>query len=361
MLRLALSLVLSGAGPVPAPVAAQTPQIAAAELDTRVENPAWSVGQGPRVVVDEAHRNLHTADGRYRPFAELLRHDGYRVEPGREPFSAASLESCDVLVIANARGPEGEPAARAFTPEEVEAVGEWVEDGGALLLIADHAPFGSAARPLARRFEVGMLGGHLKDEEHADPVLPGPYVLVFSDENGLLVDHPVIRGRPDVEPSERVGRVIAFGGQALEPPREPGRDAEVVLRLGDGAVRVDDPQAETPEERPLGPGFAQMVALRTGSGRVVVLGEAGMLSAQVIRGEAAQRAMGVDEIRFGMTREDSDNRQLALNTMHWLSGLLEGDDALSDRPHPPAEHLSSGPSVGRVCRTQGGDHPGRSR
>ena len=26
-------------------------------------------------MIDEAHRNFHTADGRYRPFAELLRSD----------------------------------------------------------------------------------------------------------------------------------------------------------------------------------------------------------------------------------------------------------------------------------------------
>jgi len=43
-----------------------------------------------------------------------------------------------------------------------------------------------------------------------------------------------------------------------------------------------------------------------------VLGEAAMLTAQVaLRG-----------FRFGMNVTGIDNRQLALNMMHWLSGLL---------------------------------------
>jgi len=57
---------------------------------------------------------------------------------------------------------------------------------------------------------------------------------------------------------------------------------------------------------------AQGIALQHGKGRVVVLGEAAMLSAEVTtRG-----------FRFGMSVTDTDNRQLALNIMHWLSGLL---------------------------------------
>src|SRR5262245_30118785 len=41
--------------------------------------PAYEAGKGPRVAIDEAHHNFHTAGGRYKPFADLLRRDGYRV------------------------------------------------------------------------------------------------------------------------------------------------------------------------------------------------------------------------------------------------------------------------------------------
>ena len=60
-------------------------------------------------------------------------------------------------------------------------------------------------------------------------------------------------------------------------------------------------------------GRAQGVALKFGKGRVVVMGEAGMLSAQLA---------GPNKTAFGMNRPGIDNRQLALNIMHWLSKLI---------------------------------------
>jgi len=45
------------------------------------------------------------------------------------------------------------------------------------------------------------------------------------------------------------------------------------------------------------------------------MGEAAMLSAQVIN--------GLSQLKFGMNRPGTDNRQLALNIMHWLSRLLK--------------------------------------
>ena len=50
-----------------------------------------------------------------------------------------------------------------------------------------------------------------------------------------------------------------------------------------------------------------------GKGRVVVMGEAAELSAQVVG----------DNEKFGMNVPGLDNRQMAINIMHWLSGLLE--------------------------------------
>jgi hypothetical protein len=47
---------------------------------------------------------------------------------------------------------------------------------------------------------------------------------------------------------------------------------------------------------------------------VVVQGEAAMISAQV---------SGPENRRMGMNVPGNDNRQYALNVMHWLSGLLK--------------------------------------
>ena len=56
------------------------------------------------------------------------------------------------------------------------------------------------------------------------------------------------------------------------------------------------------------------MALKFGKGRVLVQGEAAMLSAQI---------SGAEKRRMGMNVPGNDNRQYALNLMHWLSGLLK--------------------------------------
>src|ERR1041385_7078321 len=126
-------------------VAQQMPVL---EFNVSVENPAYK-REGPRVMFDEAHHNFHTSDGRYKPFVDLISNDGYRVVRNRQPFSKTTLSSYKILVIANALGAEeddDEGADKsAFADEEIQAVQDWVKGGGALLLIADHAPFGGAA------------------------------------------------------------------------------------------------------------------------------------------------------------------------------------------------------------------------
>jgi hypothetical protein len=43
------------------------------------------------VQIDEAHFNFHTLEGRYAPFAKLLRRDGYVVQSLAEAATADSL------------------------------------------------------------------------------------------------------------------------------------------------------------------------------------------------------------------------------------------------------------------------------
>ena len=116
--------------------------------------PAYESGNGPRVAIDEAHHNFHTANGRYKPFADLLRRDGYRVDGLGKPLLSDSLEGADVLVIANALNERNVedwslPTPSGLMADEIAAVRAWVEKGGSLFLIADHMPFPGAASDLA--------------------------------------------------------------------------------------------------------------------------------------------------------------------------------------------------------------------
>jgi hypothetical protein len=276
------------------------------DFNTTVAQPAYTKNF-PRVLFDEAHNNFHTADGRYKPFGDLITSDGYQVVRNRKPFSKLALNTFKVLVIANALGAEemDDDGAdhSAFTDEECDAVRDWVKDGGALLLIADHAPFGGAAENLGKRFEVDMSKGYTLDPANSMKGA-GPSQLVFSRENKLLLDHAITNGRNE---EEKVKTVFTFTGQSLKGPK----DSVAFMSLSSTAKDVADREGKNEVSAA---GRAQGIAFKFGKGRVVVMGEAAMLSAQLAGSENRQ---------MGMNVPGSDNRQLALNIMHWLSGALK--------------------------------------
>lgn len=294
-----LLILLAGAAP--------GQQLPDPEFNVSVENPAYQ-RSGPRVMFDEAHHNFHTADGRYKPFVDLLVHDGYQVIRNRKPFTKQSLDSFKVLVIANALGAEeaddeGSDQS-AFTEEEVQAVYDWVRGGGALLLIADHAPFGAAAALLGTKLGVDMSKGFTYDAVNALQGDGANSFLIFSRENKLLGAHPIVEGRNE---KERISRVLSFTGQSLKGPQE----SLSLLKLGDTAQDAPDREAKSMVSAA---GRAQALAFKVGKGRVVVQGEAAMLSAQIA---------GPEKFKMGMNFEGYDNKQYALNVMHWLSGILK--------------------------------------
>jgi hypothetical protein len=273
---------------------------------------AYAIGGGPAVFIDEAHSNLHTKDGRYSPFADLLRRDGYVVAGFTEPFSDDTLKDVDILVIANALQALQPSAMRlptvsAFSDAEIEAVYRWVSAGGSLLLIADHMPWAGAAEKLAMRFGVFINNGYAS--------APGDNPLTFNRSDESLRDHPIVRGRNE---RENVPFVATFGGSAFRLRAE--LDATPLMVFGPGSVVLLTEELLTPEvkltpQTPRVPaeGMLQGVALVTGEGRVVVSGEAAMFSAQV----------APDGQRYGFNSPDAPhNTQFVLNVMRWLSGIL---------------------------------------
>jgi len=84
------------------------------------------------------------------------------------------------------------------------------------------------------------------------------------------------------------------------------------LKLSDKARLASYREHEAQPEPTPAADAAQAVALESGRGRLVVVGDAAMLTSVLVR------AGGVTT-RFGMGRAGCDNKQLALNIMHWLS------------------------------------------
>jgi hypothetical protein len=266
------------------------------DFDVKVAHPAYAREKGPSVLFDEAHANFHTASGRYKALADLMINDGYQVTPNEFVLATRTLAGHDVLVIANAMAnPTTDKSA--FSEAECDAVQQWVEAGGALLLVTDHEPFGSASNELGKRFGVEM-----SLRVTADPENRVGRGLLFARDTHRLADHAIMNGR---NASERVNRVLTFTGQSLKGPPD-----SVSLLIFAETAKEQDRSGEVVSAA----GRAQGVALKHGRGRVVVLGEAAQLSAQVF---------GNPPQPMGMNVPGCDNRQMALNVMHWLSGLLD--------------------------------------
>ena len=282
-------------------------QVADPDFVATVAKPAYK-HNGPKVLFDEAHHNFHTTTGRYKPFADLMGNDGYQFTPNKQKFSADVLKGYRILVIANARGADSandaEASNPAFTDEESDAVRDWVKAGGSLLLIADHAPNGAANQILADRFSVDMGKGFTTDPQNSEAASNNSFII-YTRDSGRLVDHSITRGRND---SERVNKIIAFTGQSLRGPANGIAFMKLADTARDRMVRADTQTVSAA-------GRAQGIVMKFGKGRVIVLGEAAMLSAQI--------SGGPNQRRFGMNWPGIDNRQLALNIMHWLSGLLK--------------------------------------
>ena len=276
-------------------------------FDTSVKQVAYTGTVHPRVLFDEAHHNFHTSTGRYKPFADLLRNDGYILIPNKAKITHDVLLGNDIFVCANAFATEPDsitgrlPLDPAFSDTECHLIKEWVRAGGSLLLIADHEPAGNAVARLSDSFHVQMSKAFTADPLHFNKIILDASWIEFSVAAQNLGHHPITSGR---NKSEKINKVLSFTGQSLKGP--PG--SSPILLLSDKAydvINIEDPARASiiPAK-----GRCQGIALSFGKGRVIVWGEAAMLTAQ--------------DKNFGMNYPGIDNKQLVLNIAHWLSKLL---------------------------------------
>ncbi len=291
---------------------AYSQQTADSQWAPTVTEPKFPQGNGPTVLVDAAHGNFHTLDGRFAAFGGLLKLDGYRVRSADVEVSTELLDQAAIFVISNAiyGGDDAEwklPTPPAFTPEEIAVIVDWVANGGSLLLIADHMPFPGATADLANEFGIIFLNGYAKRS------LNRGGSLSFTRSSGALADHVVTRGQSE---SEKIESVVSFTGQAfrfvsaVQPLLHMPDDWEVFLPIKAGEFNESTPAVSAS-------GLIQGGVLQFGSGRVAVFGEAAMFTAQTSVRDGVVRRMGMNHAAA------TENAQFVLNVMHWLTGLLD--------------------------------------
>ncbi|MEP6620935.1 MAG: hypothetical protein ABJE47_16540 [bacterium] len=271
--------------------------------------PAFAPGTGPHVVIDGGHYNFHTADGRYRPFAQLAARDGYRVSGSIGQLSDASLAGVDILVIANPlaqRNDKGKwnlPTPSAYSAAEIAAVRRFVERGGGFLMIADHMPFGGAIEAMGAAMGVSWINGFAYDAKDNS-------IFRLNRTSGFS-PHPIFDGR---NATERVDSIVAFTGSAFWLPDGGAPLLHIPagsrVRMPSVAWQFNDSTASISAT-----GMLQGAAVQVGRGRVVAAGEAAMFSAQR-SGPRGEGTMGFNNPTA------PQNAQFVLNVLHWLSGLL---------------------------------------
>jgi len=285
-----------------------TNQVHDPDFIPEIEYPEYPPDTGPKVFIDEAHNNFHTMGGRYKPFADLLRKDGFRVFPFKDKFTQANLKAVDILVIANPVhksnvGNWSLPTPSAFTDSEIEIVNNWVKEGGKLWLIADHMPIPGAAKKLALSFGFKLENGFAYGPG-------GNSRIKFSREKATLNNHIISNGTKEYE---FVKSVYTYTGHAFQIPPE----AQSILQFASGSYSLNPQTAhkfdkDTP--RLDVSNWSQGAVRNYAKGRVAVFGEAGGFTAQV---------SGKQRIKWGMNSvEGSANSRFVLNVMHWLSGDL---------------------------------------
>jgi hypothetical protein len=280
-----------------------------------VLTPTFAANTGPTILVDEGHGNGHTLGETLTAFGKLVRADGFAIKSLPGTFTKAALGDAAILMISNAAAPPQSNSRSAFTQVEIRTVREWVQMGGALLLIADHMPAPAAAADLAQAFDVQFMNGFTlpkyMTELDEDKAYQASYddPSVFTRATGTLKAHAITNGSTA---AERVEQVATFTGQGFR-----GRGVAPLLVFPSGFVSIfpDNPWEFRPTSRRTnGQGLLQGGVKKVGKGRSGFFGEAAMFTAQ---------RYGRTAIPMGLNHPlAKENAHFILNLLHWLVGRL---------------------------------------
>ena len=276
-----------------------------------VRDPAYNLNKGPLIYIDEYHNNDMSISNRMLPLVKVLKKDGYRVKPLKKRIKASSLNKIDVLVIISALHKTNVdnwklPTPEALSRKEIKELLQWIDQGGNLLLVADHMPFPGAIKQLSSRLGVEWYNGFVIDSINWG-------MSNFSKSEGTLKNHSILNGRI---PDEKVNQVATYYGSGFKI-----MDSTIT-----GLFSFNNPDIvsyQTNEswkmytDTPIVPSdqLFQAAVMNRGKGRVAFIGEASLFSAQLV---------GKNRNPVGINfQNDDQNLQFVLNLMHWLSGVID--------------------------------------
>ena len=275
------------------------------EFDVSVSDPKLKSTK-PKVLFDEAHKNHHQIETTYNPFATLITNDGCSVKSIDKPIDNTALANTDVYIIATAMGKEDPGDKSPFAQNEVDLIEQWVKNGGSLLLITEHFPFGLAMSPVLNKFGVQVHNGYVEDTLLNNKDVRD--ALLFTKSKGNLnPTHPIL---------DKVERLNTFTGSSVKgdstwtqlfifTPNAQNFNVKVNVKKDGGDITTSVEYADFYSAN----GYSQGICKEYGKGKVVVLAESAFLTAQFDR----------NINKYGMNSPDEDNKQFVLNLIRWLA------------------------------------------
>ncbi len=281
-------------------------QVADTTFDFKIEKPYFQKGKGPTIAIDDAHYNFHTLQGRFTSFGKLLGNDGYVLENYSSKLSLKKLNQIDILVISNSlneKNSEGNwtlPTPSAYGKDEIKALHKWVQNGGKLLLIADHMPMAGAIADLASDFGIHFENAYAMDKRQRK-------IEYFTKTENTLLNDTVTS---DNAPYTMVDSIVNFTGSAFKISGKAYPlmvlDSNYQLLYPDTAW-IFHPFTKTVPAA----GFYQLARMPYGKGKIIVSAEAAMFTAQLNGSEKKPSGFNSPAAK--------QNCQFILNLFHWLS------------------------------------------
>jgi hypothetical protein len=273
-------------------------------FNANVVHPKFKQGYGPKILIDAGHNNFAVELGLTKPLFDVASSDGYQVKIDSLQFTKGYLSNYNILVILTAMPFKFGNDEITFTIDELNALHEWVSDGGALLMFSEHAPLDKAVTPLFNKFGIQLSTGIVVDSVNSDTPIEmrswGHSFLKFTSKNGLLnTEHPITKGE---KKNERISNVLTHGGGGLT-----GDGYTNILKLSSSAM-----VKKCNGTMPTGTPNSQCLAGNVGKGKLVALGDCNGFTAMIIES-------GEYKLSSGMQVSGYDWKQFVLNTLHWLS------------------------------------------
>lgn len=239
--------------------------------------PSFNDVARPVIVFTEGHNNYGERDS-FADMEEFLAKEGFELRQHMGSITHDALKGASILHTDNALAPENQdnwtlPTPSAFTSEEISIIYDWVHDGGSLLMVIEHMPFGGSYEDLARAFNVETSNGFAVDDrllnDYSEESISNAGYFVFSRDNGSLGDHAILAGR---RPHERIEFVAADVGSAF---RLPERAVSLITLASDAISLEPSVSWEFDSATPRKPvsGWSQGGIMKVGKGRVAVLGD----------------------------------------------------------------------------------------